>query len=68
MSMPSFFLAIMFAACLPLIFIMKKAPKGGGGPGSDDTLSKAARQQGRLDYQSPNNQIFHYSYEKIFLV
>jgi DHA2 family multidrug resistance protein len=29
-----FLLAIMFAACLPLIFIMKKAPKGGGGPGA----------------------------------
>ncbi len=27
-----FLLAIMFAACLPLIFLMKKAPKGGGGP------------------------------------
>jgi len=24
----------MFAACLPLILIMKKAPKGGGGPGA----------------------------------
>jgi DHA2 family multidrug resistance protein len=29
-----FLLAIMFAACLPLILIMKKAPKGGGGPGA----------------------------------
>jgi MFS transporter, DHA2 family, multidrug resistance protein len=29
-----YLLAIMFAACLPLIFLMKKAPKGGGGPGS----------------------------------
>ena len=29
-----FLLAIMFVACLPLIFIMKKAPKGGGGPGA----------------------------------
>jgi DHA2 family multidrug resistance protein len=29
-----FLLAIMFAACLPLIFIMKKAPKGGGEPGA----------------------------------
>jgi hypothetical protein len=30
-----FFLpAIMFAACLPLILIMKKAPNGGGGPGA----------------------------------
>jgi DHA2 family multidrug resistance protein len=29
-----FILAIMFAACLPLIFLMKKPPKGGGGPGS----------------------------------
>jgi DHA2 family multidrug resistance protein len=27
-----FILAVMFIACLPLIFIMKKAPKGGGGP------------------------------------
>jgi MFS transporter, DHA2 family, multidrug resistance protein len=29
-----FLLAIMFAACLPLILLMKKAPKGGGGPGA----------------------------------
>ncbi|HEY2496767.1 MAG TPA: DHA2 family efflux MFS transporter permease subunit [Candidatus Angelobacter sp.] len=29
-----FLLAIMFAACLPLILLMKKAPEGGGGPGS----------------------------------
>jgi len=29
-----YLLAIMFAACLPLIFLMKKAPKGGGGPGA----------------------------------
>jgi len=29
-----FLLAVMFVACLPLIFIMKKAPKGGGGPGA----------------------------------
>jgi len=29
-----FLLAIMFAACLPLILIMKKALKGGGGPGA----------------------------------
>ena len=29
-----FLLAIMFAACLPLILMMKKAPKGGGGPGA----------------------------------
>jgi MFS transporter, DHA2 family, multidrug resistance protein len=29
-----YLLAIMFAACLPLIFLMKKPPKGGGGPGS----------------------------------
>src|SRR4051812_45995429 len=27
-------LAVMFAVCLPLILIMKKPPKGGGGPGS----------------------------------
>src|SRR5438270_2606221 len=27
-----FILAVMFLACVPLIFIMKKAPKGGGGP------------------------------------
>jgi hypothetical protein len=24
----------MFACCLPLILLMKKAPKGGGGPGA----------------------------------
>ena len=29
-----FLLAIMFVACLPLIFIMKKPRKGGGGPGA----------------------------------
>src|SRR5215467_13293180 len=29
-----FLLAIMFAACLQLILLMKKAPKGGGGPGA----------------------------------
>ena len=29
-----FLLSIMFAACLPLILLMKKAPKGGGGPGA----------------------------------
>src|SRR5207253_5007367 len=29
-----FLLAIMFAACLPLILLMKKAPKGEGGPGA----------------------------------
>ena len=29
-----YLLAIMFAACLPLILLMKKAPKGGGGPGA----------------------------------
>jgi MFS transporter, DHA2 family, multidrug resistance protein len=29
-----FLLSIMFAVCLPLIFIMKKSPKGGGGPGA----------------------------------
>jgi hypothetical protein len=29
-----FLLAIMFAVCLPLILLMKKAPKGGGGPGA----------------------------------
>jgi len=28
-----FLLAIMFAACPPLILIMKKAPQGGGWPG-----------------------------------
>jgi DHA2 family multidrug resistance protein len=27
-------LAIMFAVCLPLILLMKKPPKGGGGPGA----------------------------------
>jgi DHA2 family multidrug resistance protein len=29
-----FLLAVMFIACLPLILLMKKAPKGGGGPGA----------------------------------
>jgi DHA2 family multidrug resistance protein len=29
-----FLLSIMFACCLPLILLMKKAPKGGGGPGA----------------------------------
>jgi hypothetical protein len=29
-----FLLAIMFLVCLPLILIMKKPPKGGGGPGA----------------------------------
>jgi MFS transporter, DHA2 family, multidrug resistance protein len=29
-----FLLALMFLAGLPLIFLMKKAPKGGGGPGA----------------------------------
>ena len=29
-----FLLSVMFIAGLPLIFIMKKAPKGGGGPGA----------------------------------
>jgi DHA2 family multidrug resistance protein len=29
-----FLLSIMFLVCLPLILIMKKPPKGGGGPGS----------------------------------
>jgi len=29
-----FLLAIMFAACLPLILLMKKAPKGPPGPGA----------------------------------
>jgi MFS transporter, DHA2 family, multidrug resistance protein len=29
-----FLLAVMFAAGLPLIFLMKKPPKGGGGPGA----------------------------------
>ena len=33
-----FLLAIMFAACLPLILIMKKAPKGGGVPRGDGPL------------------------------
>jgi MFS transporter, DHA2 family, multidrug resistance protein len=28
-----FILAVMFVACIPLIFIMKKPKKGGGGPG-----------------------------------
>jgi len=27
-------LAVMFAVCLPLILLMKKPPKGGGGPGA----------------------------------
>jgi hypothetical protein len=29
-----FLLAVMFLAGLPLIFLMKKPPKGGGGPGA----------------------------------
>jgi DHA2 family multidrug resistance protein len=29
-----FLLAIMFGVCLPLILLMKKPPKGGGGPGA----------------------------------
>jgi len=28
-----FILAIMFLACIPLIFVMKKPKEGGGGPG-----------------------------------